>query len=254
MKLLNHKQITELLCKARDNKYPYSLNRLGDGEFMILKYPTYAEKKQCKERIDRWFDVDKLDDLQINAIRNNILVAYKNTNILGVPDNIEIKKYPKWKNFVSICNKLGLLNKNQNLFYFYDIKHLNYKKILNGQKVIYCITCRNIGDKLKSAFNVGGVKSFLIAPEKYAFLKSLRSQYRKWKGKKHYPDLYNEILKWLSDIDVAGKIFLIGAGGLGKIYCNHVKDRGGIGIDIGSLFDAWAGIYTRPYLKDVSKL
>ena len=36
-------------------------------------------------------------------------------------------------------------------------------------------------------------------------------------------------------------IFLVGAGVLGKIYCQWVKEQGGIAIDLGAMFDAWSG-------------
>lgn len=42
-----------------------------------------------------------------------------------------------------------------------------------------------------------------------------------------------------------GDIFLIGGGPLGKVYYQKVKELGGIALDVGSTFDAWAGVATR---------
>jgi hypothetical protein len=42
-----------------------------------------------------------------------------------------------------------------------------------------------------------------------------------------------------------GLVVLVGAGILGKSYCLRVKELGGIGIDVGSLMDVWAGLKTR---------
>ena len=42
---------------------------------------------------------------------------------------------------------------------------------------------------------------------------------------------------------------LVGAGPLGKVYCNEVKLAGGVALDIGSIFDSWARRPTRGYLK-----
>ena len=39
-----------------------------------------------------------------------------------------------------------------------------------------------------------------------------------------------------------GAVFLVGAGALGKIYCQWIKERGGIALDIGSMCDAWAEV------------
>jgi len=38
-----------------------------------------------------------------------------------------------------------------------------------------------------------------------------------------------------------GKLFLVGAGFLGKIYCDLIKRHGGIALDVGSMMDRWAG-------------
>ena len=38
-----------------------------------------------------------------------------------------------------------------------------------------------------------------------------------------------------------GAVFVVGAGAPGKIYCQWIKERGGIALDIGSICDGWAG-------------
>jgi hypothetical protein len=45
---------------------------------------------------------------------------------------------------------------------------------------------------------------------------------------------------------LAGELFLVAGGLLGKIYCDRIKRSGGVAIDIGSLIDAWLGAPTRP--------
>jgi hypothetical protein len=60
----------------------------------------------------------------------------------------------------------------------------------------------------------------------------------------HYPDRYEELRHGLH-VPFKGAVFLVGAGPLGKVYCHWIRERGGIALDIGSLFDAWAGIASR---------
>lgn len=43
-----------------------------------------------------------------------------------------------------------------------------------------------------------------------------------------------------------GEVWLVGAGVLGKLACHHVAERGGIALDIGSAFDVWGGLMSRP--------
>ena len=42
-----------------------------------------------------------------------------------------------------------------------------------------------------------------------------------------------------------GHVFIVAAGYLGKSYCARVRDRGGIGLDLGSIVDEWLGYDTR---------
>ena len=43
--------------------------------------------------------------------------------------------------------------------------------------------------------------------------------------------------------------FLVGAGVLGKIYCDRIKARGGVALDVGSILDSWAMIPSRDPFK-----
>lgn len=48
----------------------------------------------------------------------------------------------------------------------------------------------------------------------------------------------------------AGAVFLVGAGIFGKIYCEFIKQQGGVALDIGALADLWSGLrHTRPYIR-----
>ena len=45
---------------------------------------------------------------------------------------------------------------------------------------------------------------------------------------------------------LGGTLTLIGAGPWAEIYCDEVKKRGGVAIDIGSGFDILSGHFSRP--------
>ena len=254
MKLIDPKSITKMIKKSIDLERPLSLVRLGDGEYSVIRYPKTTSEKQCKIRIGRWFDIKNINRKQIVSIRNQIHRACQDADILGVPSIGEQKRYPKWKYFYKICGNYHIITPNKSYFYFYHIIKLNYQEILKGLDIVYCITCRDISRKIEKKFGIKKAEIFLIPPERYAYRKSLRKQFNKWDGDPHYPDLYDEIVQWFKSFDLKGRVFLIGAGGLGKIYCMKIKQLGGIAIDVGALFDAWAGVCTRPYLKTVKEL
>jgi hypothetical protein len=43
------------------------------------------------------------------------------------------------------------------------------------------------------------------------------------------------------------RLVLIGAGYAGKIMVAEAKQRGGVALDLGSIFDHWLGLHTRSY-------
>ena len=66
---------------------------------------------------------------------------------------------------------------------------------------------------------------------------------------KHFPNTYDQLLEELKH-NAIGELVLVGAGVLGKAYCAWVRRAGGVALDIGSLFDGFAGVGSRTYLTD----
>ncbi|MAG87375.1 MAG: hypothetical protein CMB97_08435, partial [Flavobacteriaceae bacterium] len=92
------------------------------------------------------------------------------------------------------------------------------------------ISHTDITEQIASHFNLRKCEHIRI-PGHQSFMKS---------GEFHYPTIYPEIESKIN-IENKGDVFLVAAGYLGKHYCNIIKKKGGIGIDIGSIFDGWAG-------------
>lgn len=249
IKMTKPVSITNKIEKAVKDKTPLSMVRLGDGEFTIIRYPLSAMEKECRARIHRWFDASQLSTKQIRVIRNQIHSACVDANILGVPSLRERIKMNKWRGFEPICKNLGILTKGKVYYHFYKVQAIDYQRILQHVDEVTCITCRNIPLQMQKHFNLQSVRMITIPPETFLFNKKMKRHNKNVTGKKHYPNMYTKIIKHLQSEDLTGRVFLIGAGGLGKSYCMHVKKAGGIALDIGALFDGWAGLYTRPFLK-----
>lgn len=60
-------------------------------------------------------------------------------------------------------------------------------------------------------------------------------------GAAHYPLIYEETLAWIDREARPGRLFLVGAGLLGKIYCAAIQQRGGVAVDVGSVLDLCGG-------------
>ena len=63
-------------------------------------------------------------------------------------------------------------------------------------------------------------------------------------GAVHYPDAFAKVCDRLRR-PWSGRVFLVGAGLVGKKYLQLIKANGGIALDVGALLDAWDGRATR---------
>jgi tetratricopeptide (TPR) repeat protein len=67
--------------------------------------------------------------------------------------------------------------------------------------------------------------------------------------KPHYPDYYYAIMDRLN-VPLKGRMFIVAAGFLGKIYCSFIRQQGGVAIDVGAVADVWDNRFdTRGYVK-----
>ena len=61
----------------------------------------------------------------------------------------------------------------------------------------------------------------------------------------HYRRVFPRVLDALR-ADLQGTLVIVGAGFLGKLYCEAAKNSGAVALDFGSAFDVLAGMSTRP--------
>jgi hypothetical protein len=61
----------------------------------------------------------------------------------------------------------------------------------------------------------------------------------------HYRRVFPRVLDALR-ADLQGTLVIVGAGFLGKLYCDAAKNSGAVALDFGSAFDILAGMSTRP--------
>ena len=67
----------------------------------------------------------------------------------------------------------------------------------------------------------------------------------------HYRKTFPRVLDALR-ADLRGTLVLVGAGLLGKIYCDAARNSGAVALDFGSGFDILAGVSTRPVHSKVN--
>lgn len=95
---------------------------------------------------------------------------------------------------------------------------------------------------LHKHFGVKKGQDYLIPPQAMN-IKGTPEEY-------HYPERFHAIMNQLKEADHKGKLFLVGAGLLGKAYCDAIRQAGGMAIDVGSMMDVWMGKGVRQYQNE----
>lgn len=226
----------------RTNK-PISLVRFGDGEAMVLNAfnDTTSLNFILKKLLGH---VPPFED--VVQIRHNLIQAYRETDIIGVPVINRHIHDPKsyWQKANGILRdavgdaylvKKEITNIDVHS-HFLDKGYYDAMLSSCGDTLCY-ISCRQLDEAFKRRYGIKNVHSFIIAPEMY-----YTSGYE---GPPHFPDQYEQIKEWIKTSPVKGNLCLTGTGVVGKIYNNWFRDEGGISMDVGSIFDSWAGKRTR---------
>ena len=131
----------------------------------------------------------------------------------------------------------------------FHMEFINYpkRKILDISAAKRIISNRNIGiiscfdvSKFLSKHNTIVKKWIKIPIQKKIIHKNFNMKF------------YNYIFEEINEIEV--DFWIVAAGIHAKIFCNHIKLNGGIGIDIGSSIDTWKNIYSsRRHLREIYK-
>jgi hypothetical protein len=234
--MLNETDILNVLKLGR----PVSIIRAGDGEGLVLRsnidLPTYRD---CVKRVmirQMGYEPILTD---VEAIRQNLITAYGAADIVGLPAHANLSALNEdWRIVEKVVKPLCKTNKFTSTDVAYDMLYNGMlDEWLTGKKKIIYIGCRDIDEGLRRRYGTKTVNSFIIAPEA-----KFTSGYE---GERHYPEMFNKMEWWLDAANCAGNPCLVGAGVIGKIYCNWMRDRGGVAFDIGAVMDLWAGFSTR---------
>ncbi len=238
--MLTKEEILNLLLAGN----PISIIRLGDGECIILNATSSysAFRKASDAVIKRQIGYHPTVN-EVEEIRQNLIDAYTNADIIGVPAHKNLERLSSnWTQAAAILKEN--VPKHTSLVCDINVGYQmleddSYDKLLRNRHVLNYISCRDLDNGFRNKWNIHTVNQYLVAPES-----KFTSGYD---GDVHYPTQFNRIPRWMDVLSERhpGSLLLVGAGVIGKIYCNWWRDRGGIAFDAGGVFDAWAGRVTR---------
>mgnify|MGYP003656454462 CR=1 FL=1 len=240
-------KLCDFIINYIENKTPSSFIRLGDGEAIMLGYNDISSPSEITMMTKKIFGNYPFTKEQLLHLKELLIASCQGANIIGVPPakNRTLSKYyrriedifiPKYKLFDSNI-QLALASFHRNL----QEEDL-YEKILKNKTKIYCISGRQVKGAIENRFNIE-CELIKVPPQSSDSHNSYNN----------HPDLYKNIVEQIR-VNRQGDLWFVGAGFYGKAYCNEIKKRGGIAIDVGSVFDAWLGIRSRGYISEDYKI
>lgn len=240
---VNNAQAVEIIKSYINSSKPMFLIRLGDGELNMLK----PDKKQNKlflnkllQRMGTWPNSQAERQKYLNIYLKMMVEAIKSADIVGISCEYISSTRPgvsasvdNWSITEKDIEVHGIFLKDKHVC---DHRlHLsdefgnvnNLKKILNGRSI-------HIIGHYVDYLQENKLHEVLDCPITYTVS----------------PAMYYVNRKAVEDNlpKIKEQIVLIGSGGVGKTIGKTLKEKyGKTVIDVGSLLDAWAGVYTRPW-------
>lgn len=253
--------VAERVVEAIETGRPLSLVRLGDGEGTMLPHrPAYRSLQgdDLSQVTNSWWGWQAASHPRWGELVDGLVEAARHADILGIPDATRIARN-HWNAAIAERGPLsqgqrGLLaamefaarehHDGQALTSCHVHQALAYwglwDVILHRAGAVSVITGHaGLGASLEARFGVRIDTTHLIPTEsKYKALFSGTLEGR------HFPDAFDRLRPTLAATE-PGHVVLVAAGMLGKIYCEWIRQAGGIALDVGSAADHWCGHATR---------
>jgi len=230
-----------LVCKIK-TKEPFSLIRLGDAEGRFLGYPEFVDKEgDSKHVLDFVLQLElgrvSFSKSDLSALSLQIRSEVKGADVIGLPRMAQYQSHTSYHYVFDAIDQFNLVNASQIItdaaIHRYFQFGLFYRQILQNLDFLGVITGRpELAPVIKQTFSIGQVVEYLIPAE---------AIYPGGLAGEHFPDRFYSLKEEIS-VPYQGAVFLVGAGYLGKIYCQWIRDAGGIAIDVGSICDSWSSI------------
>lgn len=256
---------TKLLVDIADQK-PFTLLRIGDGEGNVLfwhdrKQISAELAKICMDRI--WtvmFGKNHGSEENWNMLSEGLTAATSNADYLGFPTTKQLEAaltavQAGDRQILDIRGTTGVIaacdwvhnnrqKLNETVVYTNWHVHISlyqfYSDLVRQAGNLSLITCYpELISGLHQKCNVSKGDIWLI-PHQAFNIKGTPASI-------HYPNRFDEICVDLASTNRKGQLFFVGAGLVGKLYCDVIKQAGGMAIDVGSMMDVWMGIGVRPY-------
>jgi hypothetical protein len=253
--------LARLLRRRIEEKIPTSAIRLGDGEghvVALLDFDDPGAEVDSRSAMRTWWGERDVASEHATRYARNLRTAIANADILGLyqwPNLLETsfisldtsqdKRGILRTITASSCWRPGQGGVITSAVFPNDMEFWGlWELIVRGIRHASVISCHDLHEYIAVSFGMAVRLSVSIPPEFEHSVHFHNERADRWEGR-----TLHDIEATIDDhLDPEpGEIWFVAAGLFGKHYCETIRRRGGIAIDIGSLADQWAGYATRPY-------
>jgi tetratricopeptide (TPR) repeat protein len=245
---------------------PFSFIRLGDGEANALHYPPRLADHfdaDAAEREKVWWG-RTLDPNTRTQLAERVRCAIERADAIGIPTrsrflrDIRLDGGPplaqgkSGRGLLALVAALEEVAGNGSLtgkivtsaHIHQDMERWNvYGELFDGVDEAVLVSCHApLPDELMRRFGLRTAKHVVTPPGDAM----LEMQQRALTDAELPVASIDRALAVLGDWP-RGRLVLVGAGYAGKVIIDEARQRGGIALDLGSIFDHWLGLHTRSY-------
>jgi len=242
MNLTPAADVATLVRDRLRSRHSCSVIRLGDGEGRLLGWPDRVDWNVLGKHLYFWFGHANFSPDDLRRMQRDLECAIYTADVVGLPNAENWSKSAVWQEPQRWMEERDLLE--HHVICDHEL-HLQLwredllSEIVASAERVSLITCRQVVDEMRDYFQLPYLKCYKIPEEGHTGRMATQ----------HFPNTYNQLLEELKH-NAIGELVLVGAGVLGKAYCAWVRRAGGVALDIGSLFDGFAGVGSRSYLTD----
>ncbi len=247
----------------------FSCIRLGDGESSCLSYEPHLADFAQADTADReraWWGAE-LDASERLKISRQIASAIWNADWVGIPtvsrilrdinlsENDRLEGGRTGRGLRSVLHTFEHMDRFRpgfsNLQQFtschvhQDLMRWDaYSELFERAGEVVLISCHpGLPDVLERRYGAR-IAASIVVPPRHASIPLL---HEKPAASAPLPVVIEDVSEQLGELP-RNRLVLVGAGYLGKSLVDLAKRRGGVALDIGSVFDHWVGVNTRSYL------
>jgi hypothetical protein len=259
-----------LVHKKLQAREPFSFVRVGDGEGSCLPYEPHLASFAASDAVEReriWWGKPVDGRLRLQMARKVYDAIWK-ADCIGVPtisrflrdvrldEDHALEDGGAGRGLRSILYALenfkGMRNGEHAVPLFTSChlhQHLQrwelYPALFEGVREVVVVSCHpHLADIIEKRFGTHVAGDIRVPPE-YASISKMRHRVAE---KRRLPEMFDEVIEKMGDLP-RNRLVLIGAGYLGKRLVSLARAKGGIALDLGSVFDYWVGAATRSYIN-----